>query len=48
MSEWRTVLWLSFGFYTAITIIFTLFGSAKIQPWNAEEKNKDNEMTLLS
>lgn len=45
LSEWRSVLWLTFGFSTAKTIIFTLWGSAKIQPWNTSGNNNELKAT---
>lgn len=43
LSEWRFVFWLTFGSCIVRTIIYTLFGSAEIQPWNALNKNEANE-----
>lgn len=34
IEEWRVMFWLSAGVFTSATILFWLFGSAQIQPWN--------------
>lgn len=38
MSDWRSVFGLTFGLYTATTIIYSVWGSGKVQPWNSAQK----------
>lgn len=42
LSEWRLVFWLTFVFFMAKAVIFTIWGSAKVQPWNSPEKLTPN------
>ncbi|KAL9705868.1 hypothetical protein quinque_009386 [Culex quinquefasciatus] len=37
VSEWRDVFWLAFWVLNATNVVFVLFGSGEIQPWNSEE-----------
>lgn len=39
LSEWRLVFWLVFVLYILITFIYTIWGSAKVQPWNSSQKS---------
>nr|XP_033326414.1 sialin-like [Megalopta genalis] len=34
VEEWRVMFWISAGVFTSATILFWIFGSAEIQPWN--------------
>ncbi|XP_076239951.1 sialin isoform X2 [Calliopsis andreniformis] len=34
VEEWRIMFWLSAGIFTSATVLFWIFGSAEIQPWN--------------
>ncbi|XP_073974183.1 sialin-like isoform X2 [Rhodnius prolixus] len=34
LLEWRTVFWISFAVIMATNIIYVIFASAKVQPWN--------------
>uniref|UniRef100_A0A6P7F7L5 Inorganic phosphate cotransporter n=1 Tax=Diabrotica virgifera virgifera TaxID=50390 RepID=A0A6P7F7L5_DIAVI len=38
LLEWRIVFWMTFGCYTITTIIYCIWGTAEIQPWNDPEK----------
>lgn len=40
--EWRSVFWLSFIAYILNTVIFTIWGSAEIQPWNTPTRTDEN------
>lgn len=37
-SEWRLVFWITFGAHIAKVTVFTIWGSAKVQPWNTPER----------
>lgn len=34
IEEWRVMFWISAAVFTSATVLFWLFGSAEIQPWN--------------
>lgn len=38
LSEWRTVFWLTFAVYISNAVIFIIWGSAEVQPWNSTKK----------
>lgn len=40
MEEWRIMFWISAIVFTSATILFWLFGSAEIQPWNDSTHTK--------
>lgn len=40
LSEWRLVFWITFALHISKTIIFTIWGSAKIQPWNENNNHR--------
>lgn len=42
MHEWRSVFWITFVILTISAIVYSLWGSGELQPWN----NPDN-MTVL-
>lgn len=54
MEEWRIMFWISAVVFISATILFWLFGSAEIQPWNdsshikvptSDEEKQINETT---
>lgn len=55
MEEWRIMFWISAVVFISATILFWLFGSGEIQPWNdsshikvptiSEEEKGINETT---
>ncbi|KAG7212844.1 hypothetical protein KM043_002201 [Ampulex compressa] len=40
VEQWRIMFWLSAAVFTSATVLFWLFGSAEIQPWNNVNDNK--------
>lgn len=34
MSEWQTVFWVAFAVFGVTTIMFLIWGSGEVQPWN--------------
>ncbi|CAG9831759.1 unnamed protein product [Diabrotica balteata] len=42
-SLWRIIFIIAACVYTAAAIIFIIFGSAEVQPWNDEEQNNEKE-----
>ncbi|GBN01682.1 Putative inorganic phosphate cotransporter [Araneus ventricosus] len=50
LEEWHTVFFISISFVMMSGIVFAIFGSAKVQPWNfvEEEVNKDINSIELS
>lgn len=42
LSEWRYVWWFTFATLIASAVVFMIWGSAKIQPWNTGEKRRQN------
>ncbi|XP_078037189.1 sialin [Augochlora pura] len=40
IEEWRVMFWISAAVFTSATILFWLFGSAEIQPWNDVNEQK--------
>ncbi|XP_024888501.1 vesicular glutamate transporter 2-like [Temnothorax curvispinosus] len=55
VEEWRVMFWISAVVFISATVLFWLFGSAEIQPWNdssqvkvptlSEEEMQINETT---
>ncbi|CAK9829816.1 SLC17A5 [Anthophora retusa] len=44
IEEWRAMFWISAAVFTSATILFWLFGSAEIQPWNDSSKYAESTM----
>lgn len=42
LPEWQTVFWLTFSVYVSSAIIFLIWGSSEVQPWNTPRKNIRN------
>ncbi|RZB39500.1 inorganic phosphate cotransporter [Asbolus verrucosus] len=42
LTEWRTVLWISFGIFVATSVVYIFFGSAEEQPWNSLERDEND------
>lgn len=42
LREWQTIYFIAAGFFIIGNLIFVIFGTAVIQPWNDSEK-KSNE-----
>ena len=40
IDEWRVVFWLSAVVFISATVLFWIFGSADIQPWNDLNQSK--------
>lgn len=38
LDEWRFVFWFTFGLTIVRTVIYLIWGSAEIQPWNDPKK----------
>ncbi|CAH1116930.1 unnamed protein product [Phaedon cochleariae] len=38
-EQWKVIFYLTASIYAAASLIFVVFGSGEIQPWNDEEKN---------
>lgn len=37
MAEWRTVFWVTFGVFVITTIVYVIWASGEVQPWNEPE-----------
>lgn len=37
LQQWRTVFWVTFGINAIRTIVYSLWASGEIQPWNEPE-----------
>lgn len=37
MNEWRTVFWVTFGVFVITTIVYLIWASGELQPWNEPE-----------
>uniref|UniRef100_A0AC35UDR2 MFS domain-containing protein n=1 Tax=Rhabditophanes sp. KR3021 TaxID=114890 RepID=A0AC35UDR2_9BILA len=37
-EDWKNILWLIGGLWLFVSIIFTIFGSVEVQPWNNTSK----------
>lgn len=40
LTEWRIVFWITFCIFVVTTIIYVLFASGEVQPWNDTSNNK--------
>ncbi|CAL1270642.1 unnamed protein product [Larinioides sclopetarius] len=45
LSEWQQVFWLNLVVVGSSGLVYFLFGSAKIQPWNYRDSEQPNETT---
>lgn len=43
IEEWRTVFWISFGIFIVTTVIYSIWASGEIQPWNEPRQCKSSE-----
>lgn len=34
MSEWQIVFWVAFAVFAVTTVMFLIWGSGEVQPWN--------------
>lgn len=34
LSEWRAVFWISFAIFVSTTVVYVLWASGEVQPWN--------------
>lgn len=34
MTEWRVVFWISFVIFMVTTVVYVLWASGEVQPWN--------------
>lgn len=34
LREWRAVFWISFGIFIVTTVVYVLWASGEVQPWN--------------
>jgi len=41
-SEWRVIFWITFAMHMVKIVLFTVWGSAKIQEWNEPDERKHN------
>lgn len=37
MAEWRTVFWVTFAVFVVTTIVYVIWASGEVQPWNEPE-----------
>lgn len=37
MTEWRVVFWISFAIFMVTTVIYVLWASGEVQPWNTPD-----------
>lgn len=47
LTEWRRVFWITFAVHISEAVVFTVWGSAVVQPWNSIEVKKDKERKRL-
>ena len=45
IEEWRIVFWISAAVFFSATVIFWIFGSADIQPWNDYSQAKISDIS---
>ncbi|XP_015589348.1 sialin [Cephus cinctus] len=56
IEEWRVMFWISAAVFTSATILFWIFGSANIQPWNdyskanpgIQDPDEEKQMTAIN
>lgn len=37
MNEWRLVFWMTFAVFVVTTIVYVIWASGEVQPWNEPE-----------
>lgn len=42
-SEWKTIYFIAAGFFFVGNLVFVIFGTAVIQPWNGTTDKKSDE-----
>lgn len=47
LTEWRMVFWITFGVHISQAVIFLVWGSGRVQPWNSMDVKKDKETKPL-
>lgn len=49
LDEWRTVFWLAFGIFHVTNLVYVVYASGDIQPWNTPHlmnKQSDDPIVL--
>lgn len=41
MNEWRTVFWVTFAVFVITTIVYLIWASGELQPWNEPESSSE-------
>lgn len=44
LEEWRIVFWISFGIFIVTTVIYSIWASGEVQPWNEPRDGKSSEI----
>lgn len=47
LTEWRMVFWITFCVHIAEAVIFAIWGSGRVQPWNSVKVGEDKESKPL-
>lgn len=43
IEEWRVVFWISFGIFVVTTVVYSIWASGEVQPWNFRKEIKSTE-----
>lgn len=43
LVEWRLVFWVTFGIFVVTTVIYSIWASGEVQPWNYPKDQKSAE-----
>lgn len=44
LEEWRNVFWISFAIFIITTVIYSIWASGEVQPWNEPRECKSSEL----
>lgn len=40
LEEWRLVFWITFGIFAVTTVVYSIWASGEVQPWNYPKNNQ--------
>lgn len=40
LEEWRLVFWVTFGIFVVTTVVYSIWASGEVQPWNSPKENE--------
>lgn len=44
LEEWRFVFWITFGIFVVTTVVYSIWASGEVQPWNFPKECRSSEL----